>query len=337
MSGQTGDGILSGESDQWRLFHGDGVERAYPLTPGDRPNWRRFHDGPDGGSDPEPVARYLIDPDQADVVTAAIRLNRPLLVTGFPGTGKSSLAEAIARELALGPVLRWSVNSRSTVQEALYRYDAIGRLQETNLRRQESEDGGTRLDPPDIGLYVRLGPLGTALTPSERPRVLLVDEFDKGDLDLPNDLLSVFEEGLFEIPELTRLPDGTPPVTVMTGERGRTVEIAAGEVRCTQFPVVVITSNGERDFPAAFLRRCVPLHLRPPGPERLREIVAEHLGTRAMNLADDLITAFLGRRERDGLATDQIMNAVFLRMGGARLESSAQLLDNVLHKLNGTD
>lgn len=95
----------------------------------------------------------------------------------------------MAHELALGPVLRWPVNSRSTLAEALYHYDAVGRLRETNLR-QHADDTA-----PGIGYFIRLGPLGTALVTAGRPRVLLVDELDKGDVDLPNDLLTVFEEG----------------------------------------------------------------------------------------------------------------------------------------------
>ncbi|HEY0698434.1 MAG TPA: AAA family ATPase, partial [Micromonospora sp.] len=217
-------------SADWRVYLGtgephDGIERLPEPPP-----WRAF-DGtvpadagegvPTGAEQRRDVIRraraYLADPDVVDMVNASLYLRRPLLVTGKPGTGKSTLAFAVAHELRLGPVLYWPVTSRSTLADALYRYDAIGRLQEANLHR---------LDPsaapavPDIGRYLRLGPLGTALLPAHRPRVLLVDELDKSDIDLPNDLLNVFEEGAFEIPELARLPVEQSQVRVGTADAG---------------------------------------------------------------------------------------------------------------------
>ncbi|MEU2862009.1 AAA family ATPase [Streptomyces mirabilis] len=310
--------------DGWRLFRGDRVAREVEFP--EAPPWRQFGDGPGGRPRHRP---YLIGRTEADVVSAALHLRRPLLVTGHPGTGKSSLAHAIAHELSLGPVLQWPVNSRSVLKDALYGYDAIGRLRETHLRQE-------RGDPePDIGTYVRLGPLGTALVPRDRPRLLLVDELDKGDVDLPNDLLTVFEEGEFEIPELSRLPEAQSEVPVLThGSGGERVTVTRGVVRCREFPVVVITSNGERDFPPAFMRRCVRLDLPDPDEARLRDIVAAHLGEDALSDVDDLLHAFLNRRAPGELATDQLLNAVFLRKGGVDLDAEG-LLDAVLHRLGG--
>ncbi|MFM9615594.1 AAA family ATPase [Streptomyces sp. V2] len=307
----------------WRLFRGDGEPRDTPFPAA--PPWRRF-DRPDPGAEtPRP---YLIDDDATDVVNAALHLRRPLLVTGQPGTGKSSLAHAVAHELGLGRVLQWPVNSRSTLQDALYQYDAVGRLREATLRRDAD---GTE---PGIGQYLRLGPLGSALVPRARPRVLLIDELDKGDVDLPNDLLTVFEEGEFAIPELSRLRDDDVPVQVLTDDPDETAPVTRGRVRCAEFPVVVITSNGERDFPPAFLRRCVRLDLPDPDEQRLRQIVAAHLGPDALDGVDDLLREFLGRRATGELATDQLLNAVFLRKGGVHLDAGA-LLDAVLHRLGG--
>lgn len=310
------------DHEEWRLFRGDGEERHVALP--SAPPWRRFPRTTRANERP-----YLIGGKEADVVSAALHLRRPLLVTGHPGTGKSSLAYAIARELRLGTVLTWSVNSRSTVQDALYQYDAVGRLRESNLARGDDEPG------LGIGSYVRLGPLATALLPTARPRVLLVDELDKGDLDLPNDLLTVFEEGEFEIPELARLPDSQTTVTVMTFDAGAQAELVRGRVRCEEFPVVVITSNGEREFPPAFLRRCIRLDLPDPDEDKLRAIVAAHLGESEVAGMDELMAAFLNRRARGELATDQLLNAVFLRMGGVSLDADG-LLDAVLHRLGGT-
>ncbi|MEU3601633.1 MoxR family ATPase [Streptomyces sp. NPDC006798] len=330
-----------GGAPDWRLFRGDGGSR--PVDFPTAPPWRRFTPPEEadagGGQDSSaeagagPRSRsalpYLIEPRHADVVNAALHLRRPLLVTGPAGTGKSSLARAIAYELQLGELLRWPVNSRSTVRDALYQYDAIGRLRETTLHRDRGEE------EPSIGTFIRLGPLGTALVPAERPRALLVDEMDKGDVDLPNDLLTVFEEGVFDIPELTRLPEEFAEIDVETADRGEPVRVRRGVVQCHEFPVVVITSNGERDFPPAFLRRCVRLNLPVPSEERLRAIVAAHLGRSALREADDLIETFLRRRAPGELATDQLLNAVFLRIGGVDLDADG-LLDAVLHQLTGS-
>ncbi|GAA0920483.1 MoxR family ATPase [Streptomyces thermoalcalitolerans] len=308
--------------DSWRIFRGDGVARPVTMPPA--PPWRRF--GPGGRTAPLP---YLIAPEHADIVNAALHLRRPLLVTGPAGTGKSSLARAVAHELSLGELLRWPVNSRSNVQEALYQYDAIGRLRETTLSRDRGEA------EPSIGTFIRLGPLGTALAPHDTPRALLVDEMDKGDVDLPNDLLTVFEEGFFEIPELARLPEELAEVEVLTADHRGTVTVRQGRVECTEFPVVIITSNGERDFPPAFLRRCIRLDLPMPDEEQLRAIVAAHLGPEILPEVDDLLQAFLRRRAPGELATDQLLNAVFLRTNGVHLDADG-LLDAVLHQLTGT-
>ncbi|MEV7028241.1 MoxR family ATPase [Kitasatospora sp. NPDC093558] len=311
--------------DGWRIYRGDdAVVRDLPLPAA--PPWRRFGALPG----PRTAPAYRIGPQEADVVNAALHLRRPLLVTGRPGTGKSSLAASVARELGLGPVLRWPVNSRTTLQDGLYRYDAVGRLRDTGRSRELAAP------EPDMGSYLRLGPLGTALATGRpgRPRVLLVDELDKGDLDLPNDLLVVFEEGEFEIPELSRLPDDHPDVRVMlTGTRERHL-VHHGLIGCQEFPVTVLTSNGERDFPPAFLRRCVRLDLPEPDEARLREIVRAHLGEDGLRAGEDLIEAFLHRRDHDrgALATDQLLNAVHLRLGGVELGREG-LLGAVLRPL----
>lgn len=268
------------------------------------------------------------------MVNAAIYLRRPLLVTGRPGTGKSSLAYLVARELGLGPVLRWPITSRTALKEGLYAYDAIGRVQEINARQSEE---------PDIGQFVHLGPLGTALLPYERPRVLLIDELDKSDIDLPNDLLNVFEDGYFEILELERLAARHPEVTVLTADRDGSAAVRRGRVRCRAFPVVIITSNGEREFPAPFLRRCLKLHVEPPTPQQLGAMVAAQFGDTDGVDVSRLIREFLVRSdETGGLASDQLLNAVHLAMqlatSGAYQPDNdwSEMLTAIWHPLTST-
>ena len=292
--------------NSWKIFQGthqphDNIDQLPPA-----PSWRNF--GSSFVSHEERQIRkgstFQARPEEIELVNAALYLRRPLLVTGKPGTGKSSLAYAIAHELKLGEVLKWSINTSSTFQQGLYRYDAIGRLQE--IRREGQTD---KIE--DIGKYIQLGPLGTALLASEHPRVLLIDEIDKSDIDLPNNLLNIFEEGEFQIPELTRIAQQCPEVSVQTDDN-KTVNVRQGWIRCQAFPCVILTSNGERDFPPAFLRRCLRLQMKEPSPEELTKIVAAHLGEEVLPQAEALIKQFVTRRGQGELATDQLLNAIYL-------------------------
>jgi MoxR-like ATPase len=238
-------------------------------------------------------------------INAALYLRRPLLVTGPPGAGKSTLAYAVAHELKLGPVLHWPITSRVTLRDGLYQYDPLTRLYAASHRE--------KADVPaeeDIGNYIRLGPLGTALLPHDRPRVLLIDEIDKSDIDLPNDLLTIFEKGSYEILELARRAEPGAQVMTADGATSR-AEVRDGIVRCRAFPLVIITSNGEREFPPAFLRRCVTVEVKQPTEDELIEIVRMHLGELA-DQAELVVERFFQRRTKGLLATDQLLNAVFL-------------------------
>ena len=321
----------------WPIYSGgephDGIDDLPPP-----PNWRAFDGGPpidhdtieDIDTAPSIARRLGVDnsrkPSEAEVqmVNAALYLRRPLLVTGNPGVGKSTLAYGVAKELKLGPVLRWPITTRSTLHEGLYHYDPIGRLREENLRKIRGEPLAAEED--DIGRHIRLGPLGTALLPYRKPRVLLVDEIDKSDIDLPNDLLNVFEEGEYEIDELTRLPEEVDVVEVMTADQGR-AQVRRGTVRCCAFPFVVLTSNGEREFPPPFLRRCLRLDIQPPDDKQLPAILAAHLGAQAAANANERIRDFITKRDQGAaLTTDQLLNAVYLATSGG----SDQSLDDVV-------
>jgi MoxR-like ATPase len=268
-----------------RVIDPDERTRRWPFTP----PWRSFNGAPDlvaPEEDQHEVQRRLgrflparmTDREVIERVNTAITVCRPLIVTGRPGSGKSSLAYAIARELGLGRVLRWLVTSRTTLKSGLYDYDALGRAQAITTHENH-----------DIGNFVHLGPLGTALLPYGLPRVLLIEGMDTSDFDLPADLSRVFEEGGFLIPELVRVRDREPEVVVHTADPGRTASVAGGIVRCHAFPLVIITSDGERDFPSAFTRQCVRLSLPDPDVERLGEFVAAHFSHNDVELPAKLI------------------------------------------------
>ncbi|MER6086014.1 MoxR family ATPase, partial [Streptomyces sp. NPDC001833] len=245
----------------------------------------------------------------------------------------------------LGRVLHWGITSRSTLRSGLYEYDAIGRAQASLGRRPAAVPDGEGTDeaPPDggtgarIGDFVRLGPLGTALLPYELPRVLLIDELDKSDIDLPSDLLHVLENGSYDIPELVRARHHEGRARVFTDDPDTTVTVTDGRVRCRAFPFVVITSNGERQFPPAFLRRCVRLDVSPPREDQLATMIAAHFRDQE-GRHDDMIRAFVERsRQNGGLATDQLLNAIFLRTAGVREddESWGELLEALWRELSG--
>jgi MoxR-like ATPase len=328
----------------WKVFRGVSEQHddLYNLPP--PPPWRFTEHAqslqrPKGLDLHHEAARaqpFLPTVEMVLAVNAALYLRRPLLITGKPGTGKSTLIAKVAHELRLGPVVRWPINSRSTVRGGIYDYDAVGRLQAGSAGDHPIED------------FLKLGPLGTALAAQRWPRPLLIDELDKSDLDFANDLLNVIEEGEYEIPELRRL--GIAEVVVRDYFSEET-KIVKGRIRCGQFPVVVMTSNAEREFPPAFLRRCIRLNIEPPSAIELAKILDSHLGTYSTMHTDQtqdevrqIIDDFDRRRQSNqDVATDQLLNAVFLTMtlkdGATRSFSEAELIwlqETLLRHISGT-
>lgn len=312
----------------WELFTGDGQPRrdeadphkeAWEAIPPLRP-WRQRVPG----TAPE----FVMPPGLADAVNAALHLRRPLLLAGGPGSGKSTLVDLIAAELELGVVLRWHVTSKSTLTEALYEYDALGRLHTTQTADPEDAD---------VENFVTLGPLGTALA-APKVRAVLIDEIDKSDLDLPGDLLNVMEGGEFAIPVLARTRHDRP-FSVKGADGGAYDVDADGVIRRRHFPVIVFTSNGERAFSPPFLRRCVRFAMPPADTDRLLQIVTAHLNSDAAAAERAAIAAFADRlRTNDPLAVNQILEFVYLVTGDSPpgSESRRTLETIILRELSGT-
>lgn len=335
-SGKSHKGIqrlLDVEAPGWRKFSRVS-EQNQPISEGDY--WKQLQEIAVGNErEIERGKKFRVRQNQSEVVdavNAALYLRRPLLVTGKPGSGKTTLAYAIAYELQLSPVLLWPITTRSTLQEGLYQYDVIARLQDAQLSQTDPLDQNPSYR--DIGQYIQLGPLGTAFLPSQFPRVLLIDEIDKSDINLPNDLLNLLEEGKYPIRELERLAkqrnreQQNNKVQVVQSDDGLNVNIYEGKVQCQAFPLIIMTSNGERDFPPAFLRRCLQVQMPKPEESDLQEIVKSHLGASNVEKFKAIISEFVDNNETEegNLATDQLLNTIYLLTQNADEVSLKKLL-----------
>src|SRR5215813_4300188 len=212
------------------------------------------------------TTRYLTNDALEAAVNAALALQRPLLVRGEPGTGKTLLAEAIAEALGT-ELIHWPVKSTTRAQDGLYVYDTVARLYDSRFG-----DG----DVKDIKRYIRYGPLGEAFAAPSRV-ILLIDEIDKADLEFPNDLLHELDRMRFYVTETKE------------------------EVVARERPVVVITSNAEKELPDAFLRRCVFHFIEFPDRELMARIVRVHHPTLETQLLERALQAFYALRDTAGL------------------------------------
>ncbi|UZF94349.1 AAA family ATPase [Bosea sp. NBC_00550] len=209
---------------------------------------------------------YVATEDLTVAVNAAIRLERPLLVKGEPGTGKTVLAEEIAAALG-APLITWHIKSTTKAQQGLYEYDAVSRLRDSQL-------GDPRVS--DIANYIKRGKLWEAFASPVRP-VLLIDEIDKADIEFPNDLLLELDRMEFHVYE--------------TGET----------IKAAQRPVMIITSNNEKELPDAFLRRCFFHYIRFPDAETMQQIVEVHFPGIKKRLMEEALRLFFEVREVPGL------------------------------------
>ncbi|MDJ1016454.1 MAG: MoxR family ATPase [Paracoccaceae bacterium] len=209
---------------------------------------------------------YIASDDLAVAVNAAIALERPLLVKGEPGTGKTELARQVAGSLG-APIIEWHVKSTTRAQQGLYEYDAVSRLRDSQLGEGKVHD---------VAAYIKRGKLWEAFEADERV-VLLIDEIDKADIEFPNDLLQELDRMEFHVYE--------------TGET----------VAARHRPIVVITSNNEKELPDAFLRRCFFHYIRFPDPEVLKTIVQVHFPDIKDRLLTTALTQFYEVRETPGL------------------------------------
>ena len=237
---------------------------------------------------------YIASPELVRSVNIAAALQKPLLIKGEPGTGKTMLAQSIADSLGM-KLFIWNIKSTTKAQDGLYVYDTVQRL-------YDSQFGAEGVD--DIKKYIHLGKLGEAFS-EDQQSVLLIDEIDKADLEFPNDLLWELDRMEFYIPE--------------TGET----------VRTKKRPIVIITSNAEKELPDAFLRRCIFHYIAFPDPDMMRQIIHAHDPNLEETLVNAAIKAFYDLRKLSGLSkkpgTSELLDWVrALVIGGIDAETLSE-------------
>ena len=238
--------------------------------------------------------QYVVSEELMRAVNISMALQKPLLIKGEPGTGKTMLAEAISQALGMELII-WNIKSTTKAQDGLYVYDTVQRL-------YDSQFGGEGVD--DIGKYIKLGKLGEAFS-RDKQVILLIDEIDKADLEFPNDLLWELDKMEFYIPETKQT------------------------IKATVRPVVIITSNAEKELPDAFLRRCIFHYIEFPNAEMMEKIIRVHFDRLDDKLLHQVLETFYEIRDLRGLqkkpSTSEVIDWIqALRIGGIAPERIAK-------------
>ena len=251
------------------------------------------------------TSEYISTKDLSVAVNAAINIEKPLLVKGEPGTGKTELARQIAKSLKL-EIIEWSIKSTTKAQQGLYEYDAVTRLRDSQLNKQKIDD---------ISNYIKKGKIWSSFESEDRS-VLLIDEIDKADIEFPNDLLQELDKMEFYVYETGKI------------------------VKAKKRPIVIITSNNEKELPEAFLRRCFFHYIKFPDLETLTKIVNVHFPNIKKNLLDTALKIFFEIRDVQGLkkkpstseALDWIKLLLIEDLGPLELKEDK---NDILPKLHG--
>jgi len=314
--------------ETWWKFTGTGVASDVVIPP--MPSWRKKMNNDDREND-DAYPYIPLSAKEIKLVNAALYLRRPLLITGKPGGGKSSLARAVAKELGLGEVLNWRITTETTLNDGLYRYDALSRLNDSQFIDQKGEKKRTT-----VAEYLTLEAIGVAFT-SKTQKVVLIDEIDKSDVDLPNNLLHIFEENSFEIPELKREKESE---FTHNNDQEHFETIFNGAVTCQgEFPLIIMTSNGDKEFSPAFMRRVLHLDMAPPTEEQFAEIVNAHFKNDKpkQDILSKIIGSFMEKNKKEYLSTDQLLNAVYLihHEKGVDItdENNEDIIESIWHAL----
>jgi len=288
------------------------------------PSWRRERTEEEKK---EKKTTYKPSDDEIEVVNLALYLRKPILLSGNPGVGKSSLAKSVAETLHCAKVLHWQITTQSKLEDGLYSYDAIGRLH----------------DKGSVSEYIQLGSLGTAFA-SDSMRVVLLDEIDKSDIDFPNNLLHVLEEREFAIPELARLEGNKHDVK---DEDGNIVSITLenGKLKCkNEFPLIIMTSNKEREFSPALMRRVISHDIVLTNnsdelKEKFKVILENHLTKSEVEKLGDkvelIVNKFIDKIKNNpnDFSPDMLMKAIFLETQGVDT-SKENRLNKLWHRLS---
>jgi MoxR-like ATPase len=344
------------KSFEWSIFTGSGAQTDFLKNLPPAAPWRFPGGRADLGQCPWSDAEleseaaaaklYSLDPESPEdsslivAVNLALYLRKPLLLVGDAGTGKSRLISAVSHELKLGPVLRWNLNSRSSVDSGVCDYDAVERFARSH---------GNNADDARASQYVTLGPLGLALGAPGWPRALLIDELDKADVDFPDDLLNLIDSGSFSVREIVRSGEARASFCPRTGRRtdrdgSDLIPMVNGVVQCGPYPFIIMTANEDMDFSAAFKRRCIEYRMPKMTTARAERILSKQiasLGTSTELPEPESVRRFVAQFAAAGdgafpALLETVVNAYWLielQQAAARGEAGTSTRQEILRRL----